>query len=35
MKPVEARGCTPKEIESAPKISFLNEILKSGININV
>ena len=35
MKPVEARGYTPKEIELAPKISFLNEILKSGININV
>ena len=35
MKPIEARGYTPKEIESAPKISFLSEILKSGINVNV
>jgi predicted nucleotidyltransferase len=35
MKPIEARGYTPKEIELAPKISFLSEILKSGININV
>ena len=35
MKPIEARGYTSKEIELAPKISFLSEILKSGININV
>lgn len=35
MKPIEAKGYTPKEIELAPKISFLGEILKSGININV
>jgi len=35
MKPIEAKGYTPKEIELAPKISFLSEILKSGININV
>ena len=35
MKPIEAKGYTAKEIKSAPKISFLSEILKSGININV
>lgn len=35
MKPIEAKGYTPKEIELAPKLSFLSEILKSGININV
>lgn len=33
MEPIEAKGYTSKEIESAPKISFLSEILKSGINI--
>lgn len=35
MKPIKARGYTPEEIESAPEISFLSEILKSGINIAV
>ena len=35
MKPIEAKGYTPKEIELAPKVSFLGEILKSGINITV
>ena len=35
MKPIEARGYTPEEIKLAPKISFLSEILKSGINITV
>ncbi len=35
MKPIEAKGYTSKEIELAPKISFLSEIKKSGININV
>ena len=35
MKPIEAKGYTPKEIELAPKVSFLSEILKSGINITV
>jgi len=35
MKPIEAQGYTLEEIESAPEISFLSEILKSGININV
>ena len=35
MKPIEAKGYTPEEIELAPKISFLSEILKSGINITV
>jgi predicted nucleotidyltransferase len=35
MEPVEAKGYTSEEIKSAPEISFLGEILKSGININV
>jgi predicted nucleotidyltransferase len=35
MRPIEAQGYTPEEIASAPKVSFLSEILKSGININV
>jgi uncharacterized protein len=35
MKPIEAKGYTPEEIKSAPEVSFLSEILKSGININV
>jgi predicted nucleotidyltransferase len=35
MKPIEARGYTSKEIESVPEISFLSEILKSGINVEV
>ena len=35
MEPIEAKGYTPEEIKSAPEISFLGEILKSGININV
>ncbi|MBN1974814.1 MAG: nucleotidyltransferase domain-containing protein [Sedimentisphaerales bacterium] len=35
MMPIEAKGYTAEEIKSAPEISFLGEILKSGININV
>ncbi len=35
MKPIEARGYAPKEIKSAPQMSFLGEILRSGISINV
>ena len=35
MKPIEAQGYTSKEIELAPKMSFLSEILKSGVNIIV
>ena len=32
-EPIEAKGYTHKEIESAPQISFLSEILRSGINV--
>ena len=35
MMPIEAKGYTSEEIKSAPEISFLGEILKSGISINV
>ncbi|MBU1367533.1 MAG: nucleotidyltransferase domain-containing protein [Candidatus Omnitrophica bacterium] len=33
MKPIEAQGYTTNEIQSAPKISFLGEILRKGINV--
>lgn len=32
MKPVEAKGYTPKEIKMAPQASFLENILEVGIN---
>ena len=32
-KPIEANGYTPSEIALAPKISFLNEIITTGVNI--
>ena len=35
MMPIEAKGYTSEEIKSASEISFLGEILKSGISINV
>ncbi|MBU0694232.1 MAG: nucleotidyltransferase domain-containing protein [Candidatus Omnitrophica bacterium] len=33
MKPIEAQGYTTNEIQSAPKISFLGEILRVGVNV--
>lgn len=35
MMPIEAKGYTPEEIKLVTEISFLGEILKSGINITV
>ena len=35
MMPIEAKGYTSEEIKSVPEVSFLSEILKTGININV
>lgn len=33
MKPIEARGYTPQEIERAQEASFLKEILEVGVNV--
>lgn len=33
MKPVEAKGYTPREIETVPQASFLEEILGIGISV--
>lgn len=33
LKPIEAKGYTPKEIEVTSKASFLEEILKVGVSI--
>jgi len=33
MKPVEARGYTPEELNLAPQASFLREVLETGVSI--
>jgi len=33
MKPVEAKGYTPEEIEVIPQASFLSEILKTSVSV--
>ncbi len=33
MRPIEAKGYTPEEIERAPEASFLKEILEVGVRI--
>lgn len=33
MKPVEAKGYTPEEIEVVPPASFLREILKTSVSV--
>ncbi|MEJ2702226.1 MAG: nucleotidyltransferase domain-containing protein [Sedimentisphaerales bacterium] len=35
MKPIEAQGYTPKEVASTSEMSFLSEVLRSGISMSV